>query len=214
MVYESTRHANYKSRKFNGMYSLSYIDTDFISAFQSGGFNFLNNPLGTSSSLMYMPPISSKKTFKFQLLENIDYNAPQGIISYETPGGDGGLAINTGRKTESLILSGKIFTEYDINFRTKDIIITNNFNKIKKELLKIKNNGLSVELTGHPFLLYEERSWLIRDLKFGLSTAGDYLTFTADMVENRQANFKSSKINLVNSGNKLEFLSRLRASLS
>jgi hypothetical protein len=40
------------------------------------------------------------------------------------------------------------------------------------------------------------------------------LTFTADMVENRQANIKSSKVNLVNSGNKLEFLARLRASLS
>jgi hypothetical protein len=80
--------------------------------------------------------------------------------------------------------------------------------------LKIKNNGISVELNGHPFLLFEERNWLIRDLRFGLSNAGDYLTFTADMVENRQANIKSSKVNLVNSGNKLEFLARLRASLS
>lgn len=213
MVYENTRHANYKSRKFNGLYELSYTDTSF----SIGGTTILNNffpSIGNISPNLLPALTTTKKKFKFQLLENIDYAAPQGIITYETPGGDGGLTINTGRKTESLVLSGKIFTEYDINFRTKHIIVTNNFNNIKKELLKIKTKGLPVEVSGHPFLLFEERSWIIRDLKFGLSTAGDYLTFTADLVENRQANFRSSKINLVNSGNKLEFLSRLRASLS
>lgn len=158
------------------------------------------------------------KIFNFQLLESIDYSTKQGIISYETVGGNGGLVLNTGRRTETLQLAGKLFSEYIIRYSggsSTDVEVTNakNFNDVKRELLNIKDNGASVELFGHPFLYFEKREWIITDINFGLGTAHDYLTFTINLIENRQANVETTSINLVNSGNKLEFMARLKASI-
>lgn len=158
------------------------------------------------------------KVFNFQLLESIDYSTKQGIVNYETVGGDSGLVLNTGRKTESLQLTGKLFSEYIIKYTggsSTSVEITNarTFNDIKKELLNIKDNGAPVGLFGHPFLYFEKREWIITDVNFGLGTAHDYLTFTINLIENRQVNVETISVNLINNGNKLEFMARLKASI-
>jgi len=184
---------NYTKREYSNLYRLVYTD------YSTEG-------------------LPQKKIFNFQLLESIDYSAPQGIVNYETPGGNSGLLLNTGRKTESLQLAGKLFNEYQISFTSngKQRVILNSynhFNYIKNQLLKIKENGMAVELFGHPILFFQNREWIIQDLRFGLGRGHDYLTFSIDLVENRQANVKTTSVNLINTGNKIAFLARLRESI-
>lgn len=155
-------------------------------------------------------------TFKFQLLESITHDAPQGIIQNESIGADGGTTINTGRKIESLTITGKLLNHIIASYSRElgtSVRTVENYSEIRESLMYIKNNSLPVELTGHPFYTFRNRKWVITNISSTLNSGQNYLTFTISLKEYRQANIKTEAVNLVNTAASLGFVGRLTQSM-
>lgn len=143
------------------------------------------------------------------IVENVDYSAPQGIIQYESVGSNGGTALNTGRLTKTITWNGKL--THLKRQQGNTVTIVKDYNKIKNEIENLKENGTVVTLI-MPLSTNDAGKYLIKDFGCTLG-APSYLPFTVQFTEYRQANTKITAINLVNSGPKEQFLTRLRASL-
>jgi hypothetical protein len=156
--------------------------------------------------------VSVADTFKFQLLESITHNAPQGIVQNESIGSDGGTTINTGRKIESLTLTGKLLNHIIASYSKESgttVRVIENYSRIRDRLEYIKINSLPVELLGHPFYRFRTRKWIIHNINTSLNSGQNYLVFTISLKEYRQANIKTEAVNLVNTTASLGFVQRL-----
>ncbi len=158
--------------------------------------------------LKYTIPPTNEVEFKFQLLQTVSHTAEQGIVQKETVGGDGGVTINTGRKIESITITGRIINQIFYAFG-REPIVELNYSDIRNHLMKIKDNSYVCELIGHPYYQFQNRKWIIKDITTNLNEGVPNLSFTATLVEYRQANVKKSVENLVLTKDRQEFLDRL-----
>jgi len=155
--------------------------------------------------------LSNINYFNFRLLESITHNAPQGIVQYESIGEDGGATKNTGRRIESLILTGRLLNKYKttiINGKAK-LDVDENYSDIRRQLFELKDNGIPCELAGHPYMYFKLRKWVITDINTGLNSGQNFLTFTITLNEYRQANVRKQTINLANNENVMQFTQNL-----
>ncbi len=155
------------------------------------------------------------KDFNFRLLESITYDAPQGIVQQESVSSDGGSTINTGRKIESLTLTGKLLNRQEVKFNRDSVTINTieTFSDIRDKLLELKDNSTQCELVGHQFLNFKNRKWIITNINTNLNAGQNYLVFTISLKEYRQANVKRATLNLVAGKNIIDFNNRLQLSL-
>jgi hypothetical protein len=192
----------------------------------------------STSTLLGLTPVTINKYFidkyELEVVDGIDYSSPQGIIQYETPGGNGGATISTGRKVKRIDLKGKIIGKRNIDrtiqFRTdnnrrilsqRDISIKSREYQdpldIQKEIDRIKDNGYIVTLIYKDTNSYSKSlysKWIIENFDSSLDGGFNHLNFTLTLKEYRQANIKTTKVNQVNTKAKLDFISNLRTQLT
>lgn len=155
-----------------------------------------------------VPGVANDIEFNFQLLQTISHSASQGIVQKETVGGNGGITINTGRKIETLNITGIILNQITYTYSGTPIVNLN-YSKIRDQLMEIKDNSYVCQLIGHAFYNLEKRKWIIKDITTNLNEGAPYLSFSATLTEYRQANVETSVENLVVTKDRQEFLDRL-----
>ena len=149
-------------------------------------------------------------SYKLDLVEGVDYEAPQAIIVKESVGNDGGLVVNSGRLIKSIVLNGKLLNKTTQSGTS--VSITKDFNSIKEEIEGIKEKGYVITLR-MPMATHDAGKYIITNFKCSLSNP-NYLSFTMPLTEYRQANVKTSTVNLIATEPRDEFLTRLRVSIS
>ena len=145
-------------------------------------------------------------SYKLYLVENIEYEAPQSLIVKESVGNDGGLVVNTGRLVKSIVLNGKLIHKR-IQSGTA-VSINKDFNSIKEEIENIKEKGYVVTLR-MPMATNDAGKYIIQNFKCNLANP-NYLSFTMPLTEYRQANVKTSAVNLIAIGPRTKFLQSMR----
>ena len=186
------------------IFKLRYTERQRIPIVERNDFGLLTLTERTTTGLI-------NKDFNFKLLESISYDAPQGVVEQETITGDGGAVINTGRRIESLTLTGKFLNRQEIKFDGDNVTINtlNSFSDIRDRVLKLKEDGKPCELIGHQFLTLKNRKWIITNVNTNMNAGQNYLVFTISLKEYRQANVKRGILNLVATRDILNFKKRL-----
>lgn len=136
--------------------------------------------------------------YDIRIVSSQSWGGEEEIIIYESPGSNGGIAIVTGRKNNTVELSGTLLAT-DL----QDPM--GNLNYIKGQFIKLKNAGIPVVLIA-PIDNDDTGVYLIKKFS-GNVNAGmvNSLTFTMELFEYRQANIQKNKTNLISFAPSEEF---------
>jgi hypothetical protein len=142
---------------------------------------------GNSSSKLFN---IEKRSHFYMIVSDITLPSEQSIINYESASGDGGITINNGRLCEEISLSGVILGRDGENLLSRCAYLTH-----------LKELGTPVDFI-HPFTRLRKdkgNKYYIKKIDFNLVKANNTaVPFTMTLVEYREANVKTTAVNLVN----------------
>jgi hypothetical protein len=153
------------------------------------------------------------------IVENAGFGGEQSIIIYESPGGDGGAVLSTGRLNKIVKLDGKIIAtnvtkELNEAISISDIsqqtrineqynrfstgLIRNELNEKIEKISNIRDAGKPIKLIS-PIVDNSVGQYIIRSFTYGVVIGQlRYVTFSMELVEYRQKGVKRASVNLVN----------------
>lgn len=129
-------------------------------------------------------------TFRLNITSDVLFPKTQSIVVYEAASGDSGITINNGRLNETVTISGKILGRNQTQLLRKC-----------EKLSNIKDEGEQVDFIT-PFVGIRGNAgnkFFIRELEYdATNSTPTMMPFTMTLVENREANVKTTSVNLVN----------------
>lgn len=132
-------------------------------------------------------------------VSNQSWGGEQEIIVFESPGTNGGVIINTGRRNRRVALTGRIRHQEGRSLED-----------IKNEIQEVMEAGKVVTLVA-PIQNNDTGRYQIRQFTGNvLEGVESYLPFTIVLEENRQVNTQRSQVNLINFDASETFKQRLR----
>ena len=132
--------------------------------------------------------IANNIIYPLYVITNFEISGPRAIIVHESATGDGGITYDNGRLQETIPVNGILLGESLEDVNTK-----------MNELLRIKEAGEVIEFLAPFKSNLRSNKFYIREMRFGIQPGKDNeLTFNMDLSEERSANVKLVKVNLVN----------------
>lgn len=121
------------------------------------------------------------------------------IIVYESPGSNGGIAINAGRMNKKRVLTGKILSKLKntavLQYSVEEI--KQELSNIISQISEIKDRGIPIILTS-PITDNTTGTYFIKSFHWNLMEGNPYyVTFTLELEEYRQSNVKKNIINII-----------------
>jgi len=131
--------------------------------------------------------LTNGKKIDLYIVTNYDFGSNYSIIKIESATGDGGVTYNNGRLVEAIPLSGTLMAES-----------LNDLNNKVTELRKIADDKEVVEFI-YPYKSdVRTNLFYIEDIRFTPPTGKDTeINFTLKLTEKREANVKTTSVNLV-----------------
>ena len=120
------------------------------------------------------------------------------IVVYESPGNDGGIAINLGRLNKNRVLTGKIISVLRHNnpgYTTSDVL--QELSNYIATLNEVKDRGYPIVLRA-PITDNTTGSYLIKSFEWNIiEGTPSFIHFSMTLTENRQINIKSNITNII-----------------
>jgi hypothetical protein len=126
------------------------------------------------------------KVVPIRIVSNMAWGGAMSVIVYESPGTDGGTVLVNGRTTRTRTLNGKILRAGDLSLA-----------EIKNYFDYVRDSGKVITLVS-PIDDNDTGKYIINDFNGQVLEGIDsHLPFTMELTEYRQANIKTSRVNLI-----------------
>lgn len=133
------------------------------------------------------------KEYELNIVNNMPFGGEQSVIVYESPGGDGGVVLTTGRLNKKITFEGRLVSKANTIEEVRS-----DLNNTIEELSNLRDSAVPVKVIS-PIVQNDTGIYIIKNL-FGRVEEGQgrSIPFTMELEEFRQKGVKRALVNLVN----------------
>lgn len=146
--------------------------------------------------------IIPESAFSLDIVSSIDFDDPRAIIIYETVGGDGGYALSTGRKTQTVTINARFISNVRYDTGKSDVngtAVTGKENKLENNIKRLKQ----LRDLRKPFYIYKDSfgmgtnffgKYIIENVSGSIGEADTSIPVTIKLIEYKALTIKRNLI--------------------